>query len=179
MQSKILVVFGTRPEAIKMAPVIAGLLESPHLHPLVCVTAQHRDLLDQVLESFAIKVDFDLDIMLPRQSLQQITTRALEGVSQVVAQCRPDLVLVQGDTTTAFAAGLAAFYARIPVGHVEAGLRTGDLGNPFPEEMNRRLITQVTRFHYAPTEWAAKNLLREGVRPAAIEITGNTVVDAC
>ncbi|GAF25615.1 UDP-N-acetylglucosamine 2-epimerase [Moorella thermoacetica Y72] len=176
---KILTVFGTRPEAIKMAPVVKEL----NLHPeeftcLVAVTAQHREMLDQVLRLFHIKPDYDLDIMRPRQTLEEITTRALTGLAGVLKEARPDLVLVHGDTTTTFVAALAAFYQQIPVGHVEAGLRTGDRYAPFPEEMNRRLAGVLTDIHFAPTAKARDNLLREGITPEHIYVTGNTVIDA-
>ncbi|AOQ25360.1 non-hydrolyzing UDP-N-acetylglucosamine 2-epimerase [Neomoorella thermoacetica] len=176
---KILTVFGTRPEAIKMAPVVKEL----NLHPeeftcLVAVTAQHREMLDQVLRLFHIKPDYDLDIMRPRQTLEEITTRALTGLAGVLKEARPDLVLVHGDTTTTFVAALAAFYQQIPVGHVEAGLRTGDRYAPFPEEMNRRLAGVLTDIHFAPTAKARDNLLREGIAPEHIYVTGNTVIDA-
>ena len=175
---RILSVFGTRPEAIKMAPVIRRLATSPGVTPLVCVTAQHRQMLDQVLALFAIRPDRDLDIMRAGQGLTWITTAVLERLAGVYAELRPDLVLVQGDTTTTFAAALAAFYAKVPVGHVEAGLRTGNVLSPWPEEMNRRLTTVIARWHFPPTPAARDNLLREGIDPAAITVTGNTVIDA-
>jgi UDP-N-acetylglucosamine 2-epimerase len=178
-RTRVLVVFGTRPEAIKMAPVVARLRERPaDFATTVAVTAQHREMLDQVLELFEIVPDFDLDIMTAGQSLADITTRALSGLTPLIVAERPDALLVQGDTTTTFAAALAAFYERVPVGHVEAGLRTNDLDRPFPEEANRRLTTRITRWHFAPTSLAEANLLSEGVDPAAIHVTGNTVVDA-
>lgn len=179
MTHRILVVFGTRPEAIKMAPVIAELAARPQVfEPVVCVTAQHREMLDEALDVFGISPDFDLDIMLERQSLAHITTRALEGVSSVLERTRPDAMLVQGDTTTTFAAALAAFYHDVPVGHVEAGLRTFDMRQPFPEEANRRLTSVLARWHFAPTTRAAQNLLTEGHDPSTVHVTGNTVVDA-
>jgi UDP-N-acetylglucosamine 2-epimerase (non-hydrolysing) len=178
MEAKILVVFGTRPEVIKLAPVVRQLARSRRLRPVVCATAQHRELLDQMLRVFALRPDFDLDIMGRRQSLAEITRRVLDGVSAVVRQVRPAWMLVQGDTTTTFAAALAAFYARVPVAHVEAGLRTHDKGHPFPEEINRCLTTQLADLHFAPTEKARRNLLREGVPDGRIQVTGNTVVDA-
>lgn len=176
---KILTVFGTRPEAIKMAPVVKEL----NLHPeeftcQVAVTAQHREMLDQVLHLFQIQPDYDLDIMRPRQTLEEITTKALNGLAGVLQEAQPDLVLVHGDTTTTFVAALAAFYQQIPVGHVEAGLRTGDRYAPFPEEMNRRLAGALTDIHFAPTATARDNLLREGIAPEQIYVTGNTVIDA-
>ncbi|RKO65627.1 non-hydrolyzing UDP-N-acetylglucosamine 2-epimerase [Desulfofundulus salinus] len=176
---KVLTVFGTRPEAIKMAPLIKELQR--HSNRVLCrvaVTAQHREMLDQVLHLFRITPDHDLDIMRPGQSLFDITRRALDGLEQVIAQERPDLVLVHGDTTTTFVAALASFYFQIPVGHVEAGLRTGDKYSPFPEEINRHLTAVVADLHFAPTATARDNLLREGVAPEKIFVTGNTVIDA-
>ncbi|SHJ23685.1 non-hydrolyzing UDP-N-acetylglucosamine 2-epimerase [Desulfofundulus thermosubterraneus] len=176
---KVLTVFGTRPEAIKMAPLIKELQRHPdRLLCRVAVTAQHREMLDQVLHLFQIVPDHDLDIMRPGQSLFDITRRALDGLEQVMAREKPDLVLVHGDTTTTFVAALAAFYFQIPVGHVEAGLRTGDKYSPFPEEINRHLTAVVTDLHFAPTATARDNLLREGVAPEKIFVTGNTVIDA-
>jgi UDP-N-acetylglucosamine 2-epimerase (non-hydrolysing) len=174
----VLVVYGTRPEAIKMAPVIAGLQASHHLRPVVAVTGQHRAMLDQVNDLFGIVPEHDLDIIAQRQTLQDVTTRALRGLADVIADVRPDLVLVQGDTTTAFVAALAAFYAKVPVAHLEAGLRTADRYNPFPEEMNRRLTTQLADLHLAPTPTSRANLLHDGVDPSAVFVTGNTVIDA-
>ncbi|MDR3685495.1 MAG: UDP-N-acetylglucosamine 2-epimerase (non-hydrolyzing) [Coriobacteriia bacterium] len=174
-----LVVFGTRPEAIKLAPVIERLRERhEQFETLVAVTAQHREMLDQVLGVFGIAPDFDLDIMTVGQSLTDINVRALGGLSPLVARVRPDIMIVQGDTTTTFAAALSAFYHHVPVGHVEAGLRTQDLEQPYPEEANRRLTTQIAKWHFAPTSVAEANLLREGVEPQSITVTGNTVVDA-
>ncbi len=174
-----LVVFGTRPEAIKMAPVIAGLrAQASRVRTRVAVTAQHREMLDQVLSLYGIVPDHDLDIMRPRQTLTQVTTRALERVGALLDERPPDLVLVQGDTTTTFAASLAAFYRRVPVGHVEAGLRTYDKFHPFPEEINRRLTSHIADWHYAPTKRARAALLAEGVEPERILVTGNTVIDA-
>jgi len=175
---KVLSVFGTRPEAIKMAPVVKALEAEAGIRSQVCVTAQHRSMLDQVLELFAITPDYDLNIMRPNQDLSHITSAALAGLGDVLDQCKPDRVLVHGDTTTTFAASLAAFYRRIPVGHVEAGLRTGDIYAPWPEEMNRRLTDAIADIYFAPTESAADNLRRENVDEAAIVVTGNTVVDA-
>jgi len=174
----VLVVLGTRPEAIKLAPVVAALRAAPHLTPRVCVSGQHREMLDQMLRVFAIVPDRDLAVMQPAQDLSDVTARVLLGLRDALVAERPAAVLVQGDTTTAMAAALAAFYAGVPVGHVEAGLRTGRLDQPFPEEMNRRLVGQLATWHYAPTAQAAENLRREGVAPAQILVTGNTVVDA-
>ncbi len=176
-QPKVMVVFGTRPEAIKMAPVVQALRESA-LDCQVAVTAQHREMLDQVLALFQIEPDYDLNLMQAGQTLSDITTRALNGLGEVFQNAKPDLVLVHGDTTTTFVAALAAFYAHIPVGHVEAGLRTGNKYSPFPEEMNRKLAGALTDLHFAPTETAKKNLLREGVAEDKIFVTGNTVIDA-
>lgn len=171
-------VFGTRPEAIKMAPVVAELRETPGIRSLVLVTAQHREMLDQVLDHFRIRPDHDLNIMQAGQSLTDITTRALEGAFEVFGRAQPDLVLVHGDTTTTFAAALAAFYRRIPVGHVEAGLRTRNKYSPFPEEINRHLTGVLADLHFAPTEVARANLLDEGVPADRIWVTGNTAIDA-
>jgi UDP-N-acetylglucosamine 2-epimerase (non-hydrolysing) len=173
------VVFGTRPEAIKLAPVVARLRElCPAVSTELCVTAQHRQMLDQVLELFAIVPDYDLNLMREGQSLVDVTNGVMAGVHEVIRQSSPDLVIVHGDTTTTFAASLAAFYQRVPVAHVEAGLRTGDIHAPWPEEMNRRLTGAIAQVHFAPTEQARQNLLREGVRPETIHVTGNTVIDA-
>ena len=178
-QRTVMLVFGTRPEAIKLAPVVLEMQSGAHgLRPLVCATGQHRQMLDQVLEWFRIKPDYDLGLMQPDQTPADLTSRALQSLSKVLAEARPDMVLVQGDTTTALAAALAAFYHRIPVGHVEAGLRTGDLYNPYPEEMNRRAISVLTAYHFAPTQAAANALLAEQVDPATVFNVGNTVVDA-
>ncbi len=174
----VLVVYGTRPEAIKMAPVVAALHRSEYLKPVVAVTGQHRQMLDQVNALFRIVPSHDLDIIAPRQTLQDITTRALDGVAEVIRAESPDLLLVQGDTTTCFAAALAAFYAQLPVAHLEAGLRTDHRYNPFPEEMNRRLTSQLADLHLAPTPTARKNLLRDGIDDGAVHVTGNTVIDA-
>lgn len=176
---KTLLIFGTRPEAIKMAPVVSRLREAADRFQVkVAVTAQHRQMLDQVLEIFAIKPDYDLDIMSPDQDLFDITHRALTGLKEVLRQEKPDLVLVHGDTTTTFVAALAAFYLKIPVGHVEAGLRTRDKYRPFPEELNRRLAGVLTDYHFTPTSWTRDNLLQEGVPAEKIWVTGNTVIDA-
>ncbi len=174
----VLSVFGTRPEAIKMAPVLKLLARERGIRSLVCVTAQHREMLDQVLGLFSIHPDKDLDLMREGQTLTRITTRALEELEPYLAQEKPDFLLVQGDTTTTMAASLAAFYARVPVGHVEAGLRTGDPDYPYPEEINRRITSVLARQHFAPTEGARRNLLTEGVEDARIMVTGNTVIDA-
>lgn len=178
MTLRVLSVFGTRPEAIKMAPVVLGLQEAEGIESLVCVTAQHREMLDQVLELFEITPDYDLNIMKPGQDLYDVTANALLGLRDVIRDSKPDLVLVHGDTTTCFAAALAAFYEQIKVGHVEAGLRTGDMLAPFPEEANRSLVGCLTRFHFAPTELAKQNLLKENVDESSILVTGNTVIDA-
>ncbi len=177
-KKRVLSIFGTRPEAIKMAPVVKALESEPGIRSLVCVTAQHREMLDQVLELFEISPDYDLDIMQPNQDLFEVTSKVLIGLRDVLKDAKPDLVLVHGDTTTCMAAGLAAFYLQIPVGHVEAGLRTGDLSAPFPEEANRSLVGRIATLHFAPTQTAKKNLLREGVPEAQIWVTGNTVIDA-
>ena len=175
---RIMVIYGTRPEAVKVAPVIRALAESAVFTPLVAVTAQHRSMLDQVNEVFGITPDFDLDIHRPGQTLAGITTRALGGVQALLAQQRPDAVIVQGDTTTVFAAALAAFYEQIPVVHLEAGLRTGDAYSPYPEEINRRLATRLAGLHLAPTATSRANLLAENVDRKNIVVTGNTVIDA-
>lgn len=176
-QPKVMVVFGTRPEAIKMAPVVKAL-QKESVPCQVAVTAQHREMLDQVLELFKIRPDYDLNLMKAGQTLVDITTRALNGLVEVFAKSKPDLVLVHGDTTTTFVAALAAFYAQIPVGHVEAGLRTGNKYSPFPEEMNRKLTGSMADLHFAPTDTAKQNLLHEGVPEEKIFVTGNTVIDA-
>jgi UDP-N-acetylglucosamine 2-epimerase len=178
MPSKILVVFGTRPEAIKMLPLVKALQAEPALEVRVCVTAQHRQMLDQALDLFGVKPDYDLDIMTKAQGLEQITTAVLNGLSDVLDAWRPDRVLVHGDTATAMAASLAAFYKKIPVGHVEAGLRSGDPLQPWPEEVNRRLIDVIADQYYTPTTETRGNLLREGVPRDAVHLTGNTVIDA-
>lgn len=175
---KIMIVFGTRPEAIKMVPVVLALKERPEFNVQVCVTAQHREMLDQVLELFEITPDFDLNLMTPGQSLGGLTSRALQGLEEVFQAEKPDLVLVHGDTTTTFTASLAAFYQQIKIGHVEAGLRTGDIYSPWPEEFNRRVTGIVANYHFAPTEVSEKNLLAEKTKPESILVTGNTVIDA-
>ncbi|MFV0262271.1 MAG: non-hydrolyzing UDP-N-acetylglucosamine 2-epimerase [Kluyvera sp.] len=175
---KVLTVFGTRPEAIKMAPLVHALAKDPHFEAKVCVTAQHREMLDQVLHLFSIVPDYDLNIMSPGQGLTEITCRILQGLKPVLESFKPDVVLVHGDTTTTAAASLAAFYQRIPVGHVEAGLRTGDLYSPWPEEANRTLTGHLAMYHFAPTETSRQNLLRENLSDKRIFVTGNTVIDA-
>lgn len=175
---KIMVIFGTRPEAIKMAPVILELKNKKEFEVLVCVTAQHREMLDQVLELFEIQPDYDLNIMVPGQDLFEVTSRTLMGLRDTLDTTQPDIVVVHGDTTTTMAASLAAFYKKIPVGHVEAGLRTKNKYAPFPEEMNRKITTAVTDLHFAPTDCAKQNLLGEGVSPDTVFVTGNTVIDA-
>lgn len=178
VKMRILSVFGTRPEAIKMAPVVKALERADDVRSAVCVTAQHRQMLDQVLDVFDIRPDYDLDIMAPGQNLADITNRALAGVGDAIKDFRPDRVLVHGDTTTTFAAALAAYYARVPVGHVEAGLRTRDIYAPFPEEINRRLTDVIADKLFAPTETARANLAVEGHPDGSIFVTGNTVIDA-
>ncbi len=175
---KILSIFGTRPEAIKMAPVVKALSGSPQLESAVCVTAQHREMLDQVLDLFQIQPEYDLNIMAPGQDLFDVTTNVLKGLKAVLSEYRPDMILVHGDTTTTMSAALAAFYLRIPVGHVEAGLRTGNKAAPFPEELNRCLTGHMANLHFAPTPAARDNLVREGIDTESISVTGNTVVDA-
>lgn len=176
---KILSIFGTRPEAIKMAPVVRALRQQPdRFTSVVCVTAQHRQMLDQVLSLFAIQPDYDLNLMQANQTLAQITASALTQLDHVIARERPDWVLVQGDTTTALVGALAAFYQRVKVGHIEAGLRTWDKQQPFPEEINRQLADAISDLHFAPTETARAHLLREGRAPHSIIVTGNTVIDA-
>jgi UDP-N-acetylglucosamine 2-epimerase (non-hydrolysing) len=176
---KILSVFGTRPEAIKMAPVITELRQHPkHFDCRVCVTAQHRQMLDQVLNLFEISPDYDLNIMKPGQTLTDVTCNVLKGLEPIIKSFKPDVVLVHGDTTTTMAASLAAYYQKIPVAHVEAGLRTGNIYSPWPEEMNRLFTSIICRYHFAPTEQAKQNLLNEGVLSEKIFITGNTVIDA-
>lgn len=175
---RILSVFGTRPEAVKMAPVVQELKRTPGVESFVCVTAQHREMLDQVLTLFNIQPDVDLDLMRPDQSLAELSASIFRDLDPVLADLKPDWVLVQGDTTTVATASLLAYYRRIRVGHVEAGLRTHDKWQPFPEEINRRVAGVVADLHFAPTGWARKNLLREGVPSSAIALTGNPVIDA-
>ncbi|WP_434700305.1 non-hydrolyzing UDP-N-acetylglucosamine 2-epimerase [Pseudomonas sp. D1-1] len=178
MTRKVLCIVGTRPEAIKMAPVINALKAEKNIQCRVLATAQHRGLLDQILKGFAINADLDLDIMRPNQSLAALTSRLLRELDGVLQAEKPDVVLAQGDTTTVMSAALACFYLRIPFGHVEAGLRTGDLYNPFPEEANRVIAGKLARWHFAPTQGAVANLLGEGVAASDITLTGNTVIDA-
>lgn len=175
---KVLLVFGTRPEAIKMAPLVKALQADSAFDARVCVTGQHRQMLDQVLDLFEIVPEFDLQLMKPGQDLTDITTGVLHGLKDVLLQWRPDTVIVHGDTSTTFAAALAAFYQKIPVAHVEAGLRTGDINSPWPEEANRKLASILTRWHFAPTTTASSNLLKESVSADDIYVTGNTVIDA-
>lgn len=175
---KVMSVFGTRPEAIKMAPLVLELEKEPNLEVVVAVTAQHREMLDQVLNLFKIIPKYDLGIMTKNQTLYEVTTKALLGLKEIFKKEEPDLILVHGDTTTTFVAALAAYYAQIPIGHVEAGLRTGDKYSPFPEEMNRKLTGSLADLHFAPTFRAKENLLKENINPKAIFVTGNTVIDA-
>jgi len=176
---KIMLIFGTRPEAIKLAPIIQRLkAEGSKFKPIVCVTAQHREMLDQVLNLFEIEPDYDLNIMIDNQDLFDVTVKALNGLKEILKKEKPDIALVQGDTTTSFVASLAAFYLKIPLGHVEAGLRTYNKYSPFPEEKNRHLTGVLADYHFAPTEWAKNNLLKENVPKDRIWVTGNTVIDA-
>ena len=175
---KVMSVFGTRPEAVKMAPLVKEMEKYVDIESVVCVTAQHREMLDQVLDLFDIHPDYDLDIMKQRQTLTGVTTKVLEGLDEVLEEAKPDIVLVHGDTTTSFAAALAAFYKQIKVGHVEAGLRTYNKYEPFPEEMNRKLTGSLTDLHFSPTPLAKEHLLREAVDEESIFVTGNTVIDA-
>lgn len=176
---KVMLVFGTRPEAIKMAPLVKEFQKNPeHFQTIVCVTGQHRQMLDQVLELFEITPDYDLDIMKAGQDLYDVTSRVLIGMRDVLKEAQPDVVLVHGDTTTSTAAALAAFYQQIPVGHVEAGLRTHNIYSPWPEEMNRQLTGRIATYHFAPTSLSRENLLQEGVDEGTISVTGNTVIDA-
>lgn len=178
MSKKVLIVFGTRPEAIKMAPLVHALQVNSSFDVRVCVTAQHREMLDQVLALFSIVPDYDLNIMLPGQTLSQVTTNILNGIVPVLDDFEPDVVLVHGDTTTTFATSLAAFYKQITIGHVEAGLRTGNLLSPWPEEANRKLTGVLARYHFAPTAGAKENLIREATLQDSVSVTGNTVIDA-
>ncbi len=175
---KVMTVFGTRPETIKMAPVVKELASRDEFQPIVCVTAQHRQMLDQVLHAFKISPDYDLNVMREGQTLLDITTRALTGLDEVMKKEKPDIVLVHGDTTTTYAGALAAYYNQIRIGHVEAGLRTYNKYSPYPEEMNRQLVGVLADLHFAPTEESRQNLLREGKRPESIYVTGNTAIDA-
>jgi UDP-N-acetylglucosamine 2-epimerase len=174
---KLLIVFGTRPEALKCFPVAQAALRDPHLVTEICVTAQHRDMVDQVIALTGMPVDYDLNIMQPGQNLFDVTAKVLTGMQAVLEQSKPDIVMVQGDTTTAMAAALAAFYKRIPVAHVEAGLRSHNIDSPFPEELNRQIAGNIATWHFAPTEEARANLVAEGKDPAHIFVTGNTVID--
>ena len=175
---KILIVFGTRPEAIKMAPLVHAFKAHPEFETVVCVTAQHRQMLDQVINIFEIQPDIDLNLMRAGQDLFDVTSSVLLGMREVFKEQKPDAVLVHGDTTTAYATATAAFYAGIPVGHVEAGLRTHDIHSPFPEEFNRQVVTKIAKWHFAPTQSRQQNLLDERVKAADITVTGNTVIDA-
>jgi UDP-N-acetylglucosamine 2-epimerase (non-hydrolysing) len=175
---KVLVILGTRPEAIKLAPVILELRENPHTEPVVVVTAQHREMLDQVLKLFNITPHYDLNLMIPDQTLFHVTGRAIQGFEKILKEVNPDFILVQGDTTTTFMGALAGFYMKKPIGHVEAGLRTGNKYSPFPEEINRRMVSVIADYHFAPTEGNRENLLSEGVPSVKIFVTGNTVIDA-
>lgn len=178
-RKKVVVVIGTRPEAIKLAPVVLELERHPSdFETRICVTGQHREMLDQMLRVFNLRPDFDLEVMKSGQNLAEVTSACLNGLNRIFQEERPDLVLVQGDTTTTLAASLAAYYQRVLVGHIEAGLRTGKKNDPFPEEINRRVTTHISDFHFAPTELARNNLVKEGIDPENISITGNTVIDA-
>lgn len=178
MKPNVVTIMGTRPEVVKLAPVVRALRQEPRLSSMVCATAQHRDMLDLAARVFEIQFDIDLDLMRTGQQPYEVTSRVLEAMTNVYRRVRPDFVLVQGDTTTALASALAAFYEGIPLGHVEAGLRTGDLANPFPEEMNRKVVADFATLHFAPTSRAREALLREGVQEETIVVTGNTVIDA-
>ena len=175
---KIMVVFGTRPEAIKMCPLVNELKSRKNIRTIVCVTGQHRQMLDQVLEAFSVKPDYDLSIMKDRQTLFDVTASILNRIKEVLEAVKPDVVLVHGDTSTTFAASLACFYLQVPVGHVEAGLRTYNIASPYPEEFNRQAVGIISQFHFAPTQLAANHLIKEGKKPETIYITGNTVIDA-
>ena len=175
---KVMSIFGTRPEAIKMAPLVKELEKREEIESIVCVTAQHREMLDQVLETFEIIPDYDLNIMKQGQTLTDITTRALNGLEEVIKECKPDIVLVHGDTTTTFAGALAAFYSGVAIGHVEAGLRTNDKYSPYPEEMNRQMVDCMTDMYFAPTLVSKENLLKENIEESKIYVTGNTAIDA-
>ena len=178
MKKKIMLIFGTRPEAIKMCPLVRELKARDEAQTVVCVTGQHRQMLYRALEAFSVVPDYDLSIMTESQTLFDVTSRALDGIGSLLDEVKPDTVLVHGDTTTAFAASLACFYKRIPVGHVEAGLRTYNIYSPFPEEFNRRAIAIIARYCFAPTERARSNLLSEGYKPEGIFVTGNTAIDS-
>jgi UDP-N-acetylglucosamine 2-epimerase (non-hydrolysing) len=178
MTKKVSLIFGTRPEAIKLCPLVLELKKHREFEPHVCVTGQHRQMLDQVLDVFEVVPDIDLNLMQPDQTLAGLTARAITAIDGYLADCKPDMVIVQGDTTTSFCAALAAFYRMIPVGHVEAGLRTWNKFSPFPEETNRVMTSRIADLHFAPTQWAKENLLKEGVPEDRIFVTGNTVIDA-
>ena len=175
---KIFVVFGTRPDAIKMCPLVLELKKRKSFESVVCITGQHRELLDSVTDIFGVKPDYDLDVMKKEQSLSEITARIIEGITPILEKENPDIVLVHGDTTTAFSSALAAFYKKIPVGHIEAGLRTYRIDSPYPEEFNRRAVSLISDYDFAPTEAARDNLIKEGKNPACVFVTGNTVIDA-
>ncbi|MBE6711644.1 MAG: UDP-N-acetylglucosamine 2-epimerase (non-hydrolyzing), partial [Ruminococcaceae bacterium] len=175
---KVMLVFGTRPEAIKMCPLVLELKKRPELDVTLCVTGQHRQMLDQVLHAFGVTPDYDLSIMKDKQTLFDVTVNILERIREVLAEVKPDVVLVHGDTSTTFVSALACFYMQIPVGHVEAGLRTYNIYSPYPEEFNRQAVSILSRFNFAPTEMSRDNLLREGRDPSSIYITGNTAIDA-
>lgn len=178
MKKKIISIFGTRPEAIKMCPLVKGFEKEDNIESIVCVTAQHREMLDQVIDLFDVKPDYDLDIMQPNQSLSQITSRILNGIEDILKKEQPDMILVHGDTSTSFTSALAAFYNQIPVGHVEAGLRSFDKMSPWPEEMNRTLTGRIADLHFSPTKKNFHNLVSEGIKESTISLTGNTVIDA-
>lgn len=178
MKKRILTIFGTRPEAIKMAPLVRALQADSRFISKLCVTAQHREMLDQVLKLFKVSPEYDLNIMKPGQSLSKITSRIITGLQPVISEFQPDVILVHGDTTTTLAATLAAYYAQIPVGHVEAGLRTGNIYSPWPEEGNRKIISALAAYNFAPTDTARENLLAENVNADTVSVTGNTVIDA-
>jgi UDP-N-acetylglucosamine 2-epimerase (non-hydrolysing) len=177
MRFRVLTVFGTRPEAIKLVPVIRALASEPGIESMVCITSQHKEMLTQVLNLFAISADFDLDVMRPGQELTVLVARMLEGLQAVISTCKPDLVLVHGDTCSCFAGALAAFYNQVPIAHIEAGLRTANISAPFPEEAHRQLVSRIANLHFAPTSQAAKHLQRECLAHDSIHVTGNTVVD--
>lgn len=177
-RKKVLVVFGTRPEAIKMAPLVQTLHSDSRFESRVCVTAQHREMLDQVLDLFEIEPDYDLNLMRTGQTLNDITARIVTELKSVLQEYKPDIIIVHGDTTTALAASLCAYYEKIPIGHVEAGLRTGNIYSPWPEEGNRKLIASIATYHFAPTETSKQNLLAENIQEKNIYVTGNTVIDA-
>ena len=178
MKKRVMLIFGTRPEAIKMCPLVKELKSRPDIETDVCVTGQHRQMLDQVLEVFNVIPDYDLSIMTDKQSLYDITTKVLTNLKRILEESKPDIVIVHGDTTTTFASALASFYLKIPVGHVEAGLRTYNLHSPYPEEFNREAVSIISQYNFAPTELSKKNLLKEGKKPESIYVTGNTVIDA-